>query len=181
MIDKQVTDILSLAILVILIGFSLFSGVSSLVQMDKEIQQYDVTYEDKTSTVKYTPSTKTYGTYDGTLTGEELIVMSQMLDVSQPYEKVIYFSEVTCQVCMANGITTTMAYEEIDKDDPKCKKCGHAITNCIKITNLFRDQLSEVKKSVEQYIGNDDPNKTSYDLVYDYEANAYVIRKIFKE
>ena len=61
MIDKQVTDILSLAILVILIGFSLFSGVSSLVQMDKEIQQYDVTYEDKTSTVKYTPSTKTYG------------------------------------------------------------------------------------------------------------------------
>lgn len=78
--EHQVSDILSLAALVILLSFSTLLGGSAVMNANKSLNEYSETYQDKTTPVKYTASEKTYGTYDGTLTREELILMSMIQD-----------------------------------------------------------------------------------------------------
>ena len=78
--EKQIADILDTALLIIIIAIALRLGGTSLAADYKELSQYKIENNDKTAPSKYTPSYKTYGEYDGSLTQADVILMSQIQD-----------------------------------------------------------------------------------------------------
>ena len=77
---EQLADIFDVVLLVLLTVICLQTGIQSVVTDNQEVQKYTSSYSEKNTTLKYTPSEKIYGKYDGSLTKEELALMTQIQD-----------------------------------------------------------------------------------------------------
>lgn len=76
----RVKEILDLMLLTIVLTVCLMTGVWTTVKESQEIRKYTSSYREKNTTQKYTPSIKVYGSYNGTVSKEELILISQIQD-----------------------------------------------------------------------------------------------------
>lgn len=78
--NERIADILDIVLCVIVAAICLNTGVKAVVKNNYEVRQYTSSYSEKNTTIKYTPSEKVYGTYDGALSREECILMTQVQD-----------------------------------------------------------------------------------------------------
>lgn len=77
---ERVADILDIVLCTLVAVLCLQTGVPAVVRDDYEVQKYTSSYSEKNTTQKYTPSEKVYGEYDGSLSREELVLMTQIQD-----------------------------------------------------------------------------------------------------
>lgn len=77
---EQVSDILDIVLCVILAALCLATGVSAAVRDNREVRQYTSSYSEKNTTLKYSPSEKLYEQDEGTVSKEELVIMTQIQD-----------------------------------------------------------------------------------------------------
>lgn len=77
---EQVADIFDVVLFVLAAVICLQTGVQSVVKDNQEVQKYTSSYSEKNTTQKYTPSEKIYGEYDGSLTKEDLALVTQIQD-----------------------------------------------------------------------------------------------------
>lgn len=77
---ERVADILDIVLCTIMAALCLQTGVRAVVRDNYEVQRYTSSYSEKNTTQKYTPSEKVYGEYDGAMTREELVLMTQVQD-----------------------------------------------------------------------------------------------------
>lgn len=77
---ERIADILDIVLCTILAALCLQTGVRAVVRDDYEVRKYTSSYSEKNTTQKYTPSEKVYGAYDGAVTREELVIMTQVQD-----------------------------------------------------------------------------------------------------
>lgn len=77
---ERIADILDIVLCVIMAVLCLQSGVRAVVWDNYEVQRYTSSYSEKNTTQKYTPSEKIYGEYDGAVSREELVIMTQVQD-----------------------------------------------------------------------------------------------------
>ena len=78
--SERMTDIWDVVLTVVVAVVCMFTGVSAAVDNNIEVRGYVSSYREKNTTAKYTPSEKVYGTYDGSLTREECVLMTQVQD-----------------------------------------------------------------------------------------------------
>lgn len=78
--DKQLADIFDVVLFVLVAVLCLQTGVQSAATDNREVKNYTSSYSEKNTTLKYTPSEKIYGEYDGSLTKEELAIITQIQD-----------------------------------------------------------------------------------------------------
>ncbi len=76
----RVKEILDLMMLAVVLAICLITGVWTTLKESQEIRKYTSSYREKNTTQKYTPSIKVYGSYNGTISKEELVLVSQIQD-----------------------------------------------------------------------------------------------------
>ena len=91
--EKEISDMFDLVATLLILCICMATGVSSAIRDDREVIGYEASYKDKTAEVKYTPSLKVYGNYDGTLTQGEVLLTMQLQDHGAMKEK---------RICVAN-------------------------------------------------------------------------------
>lgn len=76
----RVKEILDLMLMAVVLCIGLMTGVWTTLTESQELRKYASSYTEKNATQKYTPSIKVYGSYNGTLSKEDLILVSQIQD-----------------------------------------------------------------------------------------------------
>lgn len=96
--NQQVGEIFDIIILVLFLAIGLDIGVKALCEVNREVQESALIYMDKNTTVKYTPSEKIYGSYDGSMTAAEVLLMTQIQDFNMPYPDIITYDDLAIQI-----------------------------------------------------------------------------------
>lgn len=76
----RVKEILDLMLMAIVLCIGLMTGVWTTLTESQELRKYASSYTEKNATQKYTPSIKVYGSYNGTLSKEDILLVSQIQD-----------------------------------------------------------------------------------------------------
>ena len=175
---QQVSDIMDLVVLALFIGFCMTLGVSSVIKSNHELNAYDATYEDKTSFTRYTLASKVYGLNDGSMTSDELILMTQIQDENIIYDRTINF----CQTEEISSLSS-VGPNDVITNGKKNQETGkieswyrHTIQNTIKMHSLYKENLPEYASYAKQFIAGDS-TKVSYVVDYNYKTNQYDIHK----
>lgn len=111
--EERVAEILSTAILVVLLAGGVSLGAGSIIRSNKTLTNYSSTYEDKTAAFKYTPSLKVYGSYNGKLTQGEAIIATAIQDANMPYNQKMQVGTHTISISSSyeeNALTTYAGY-----------------------------------------------------------------------
>lgn len=175
---QQVADLMDLVILVILLAFCMNYGVSSVIRTSRELSAYDVSYEDKTSFTRYMLTSKAYGLNDGSMTADELILMSQVQDENMMYDRTINFCD-TQNVTSLTGIDEDKYVEgaERDPDTGQFRSWNvYNVKSFFKMQSLYEEQLDEYASLAKAYVQGD-PTSVSYVVIYNYKTNQYDVHR----
>ena len=172
--EQQVSDVMDLVILVILVAFCMSVGVSSVVTSSRELSNYEVSYDDKTSFTRYTLSSKAYGLNDGSMTADELILMTQVQDENLMYDRTINFCDEE-EVSSLSGVSDsqTVIGNERDEETGAFKTWNvYTVTSSFQMESLYEDKLDNYASLAKNYVQNDSTD-VSYTVQYNYKTNQY--------
>lgn len=159
--DKQIADVFDLVAAVIVACICMATGVVTSVRDFNEVKNYEANYEDKTANVKYSPQIKIYGEYDGSLTQQEAILVSQIQDYTAMNIDTIRFAGKNYDKNMTDEANTGLFYDE-------------------HITSSYKEGSNTIAAGVwgvMDHSNSEDSLKNKYAYVYDQINNRYVIQE----
>ncbi len=167
MLNREVSDVIELAILIIMIAFCVAVGANSVINDWDEIRNYNVNYKEKTATTKNSPSIKVYGAYDGRLSQNELLLMAQIQDYKATNENEIRYAQ--------------KSYKKEDSDDANKNKKDESNQSTgdfydEQITSTYRERYQTIVNEIVTILKND-KKESGYVWTYDANRKHYVFQK----
>lgn len=151
--DKRMMDIYDIVALILVLAVFVPMGVIVTVRDYNEVKNYEANYEDKTANATYSPTYKIYGEYDGTLTKEEAILVSQIQDPGMTDQ-------------------TKIRYRSLSQD-----KKTYAGEYELNVGTETRENADSVTGAIADLFRNDDPEYRGYRIVYNNNDGTYEIRQ----
>lgn len=149
-----------LVITLIILCVCMTTGVSTAIRDDREVQNYEANYKDKTAETKYTPSIKVYGSYDGTLTQGEVLLASQLQDHEAMPESYISIANKTYDPKLNTEDNNKNRYEE-------------------QITTTYKEQAATNISAIWSIIQNDSDTQ-GYSYTYDLQKKQFILQQVDK-
>lgn len=159
--EKQIADVFDLAAVVIVLCVCLATGVKTTIRDYYEICNYEANYEDKTANAKYSPQSKIYGEYNGTLTQQEAVLVSQIQDYTAMSTDNIRFANNSYKKDMPDGANTGTYYDEA-------------------ITSSYKEGYTTIASAIWNTIKSDNSSEGGYSYTYNYDKNRYILQQEVK-
>lgn len=156
--EKEISDMFDLVVTLLILCICMTNGVSSAIRDNREVTGYEANYKDKTAEMKYTPSLKVYGSYDGTLTQGEALLAMQLQDHDATKEE---------NICIANK-----SYKMSKSDSENAGKIYEQ-----EITTSYKTNASSNVTEIWNVIKSDNANEAGYSYIYNPKKNQYVFQQ----
>lgn len=157
--EKEISDMFDLVATLLILCICMATGVSSAIRDDREVIGYEASYKDKTAEVKYTPSLKVYGNYDGTLTQGEVLLTMQLQDHGAMKEKRICVANKSYKMSVSDSENEGKMYEQ-------------------EITTSYKTGASSNISEIWNVIKSDNADEAGYSYIYNPEKNQYVFQQV---
>lgn len=156
-------DIMDLVLLIVMLGITISVGFVGIVKERKDTEPVRQEYlQDKNTGTLPGYDIPSYGSFDGTLSGADLVLMTQIQDYYMPLPKKIRVAELNS------------SNEVVQKGD-------------LDITSTYEAELAEYATLMKGFIGAEG-YKNHYDMIFDdwknLESNvddSYTFTKLKKE
>lgn len=159
--EKQIADVFDLVAVVIVLCVCMATGVKTTIRDYNEICNYEANYEDKTANVKYSPQSKIYGEYDGSLTQQEAVLVSQIQDYTAMSTDTIRFANKTYKKDMPDDVNAGAYYDEA-------------------ITSSYKEGYTTIASAIWNTIKSDNSSDGGYSYTFNYDKNRYILQQEVK-
>jgi len=157
--EKEIADMFDLVATLLILCICMTNGVSSAIRDNREVIGYEVNYKDKTAEMKYTPSLKVYGNYDGTLTQGEALLAMQLQDHEAMKEDTISIANKSYNMEKNDSENTGKIYEQ-------------------EITTSYKSDASSNVSQIWSIIKSDNAKEKGYSYIYNPKKNQYVFQQV---
>lgn len=157
--EKEIGDMFDLVATLLILCICMTNGVSSAIRDNREVIGYEVNYKDKTAEMKYTPSLKVYGNYDGTLTQGEALLAMQLQDHEAMKEDTISIANKSYNMEKNDSENTGKIYEQ-------------------EITTSYKSDASSNVSQIWSIIKSDNAKEKGYSYIYNPKKNQYVFQQV---
>ena len=157
--EKELADMFDRVATLLILCICMTNGVSSAIRDNREVIGYEVNYKDKTAEMKYTPSLKVYGNYDGTLTQGEALLAMQLQDHEAMKEDTISIANKSYNMEKNDSENTGKIYEQ-------------------EITTSYKSDASSNVSQIWSIIKSDNAKEKGYSYIYNPKKNQYVFQQV---
>ena len=156
--EKEISDMFDLVVTLLILCICMTNGVSSAIRDNREVTGYEANYKDKTAEMKYTPSLKVYGNYNGTLTQGEALLAMQLQDHEAMKEDKISIANKSYNITKNDSENAGKIYEQ-------------------KITSSYKADASSNVSEIWSVIKSDNAKEKGYSYIYNPKKKQYVFQQ----
>lgn len=156
--EKEISDMFDLVVTLLILCICMTYGVSSAIRDNREVTGYEANYKDKTAEMKYTPSLKVYGNYDGTLTQGEALLAMQLQDYEAMKEDKISIANKSYNMTKNDSENAGKIYEQ-------------------EITSSYKSDASSNVSEIWSVIKSDNAKEKGYSCIYNSKKKQYVFQQ----